>query len=267
MEKDLYAVLGLKPNAGTEEMKKAYRRLAQEYHPDRHQGDSEEQRALANERMVEISKAFRVLGNATERAAYDKKRGEAQSATAAARSAAAAHGSAPQRSAPPPQSEGRSKLGRDIAQDFLLKLCAQLKNKGGGVSWKEEPAPSRDWTHLLRSSEFGTGYSLLLYQTRDATPSLARQFVRNVEAFVKAQRSLWRNDYFVFVLAFEKLTSTDEVVAVCNKFERMGKSGPLTRWRAVIVLLDAHNMRSVFCGRPIPVEPLKQTFQILQGKW
>ncbi len=268
MEKDFYAVLGLRANDDIERIKKAYRKLVREFHPDRYQGKSEEERAQANERMVEITEAFRVLGNASERAAYDKKRTQEHAAAAAARSAVARTvAAAPSPAAPPRRSEGRSKLGRDIAQDFLAKLFAQLKNKGSGVEWKEEPPPSRDWTRLLRSSEFGTGYSLLVYQTRDATPSLARQFVRNVEAFVKSQTSLWRNDYFIFVLTFEKLTDTNEVMATCNKFERAGKSGPLTQWRALIVLLDAQNMRSVLCGRPIPRESLQRTFQVLQGKW
>ncbi len=276
MDKDLYTILGLKADASPQLIKKAYRKLVGQFHPDRYQHHSEEERLRVNERMVEITEAFRVLGNETERASYDKKRAEEQAAARMAREQAVAkmargaattapHGGA--RAASAPATAGQAQLHRDMAQDFLAKLFAQLKSAREGVQWSEEPSESRDWTRCLRAGEFGATYFLQVYQTRDATPSLARQFVRNAEAFVKSQKSVWRNSYFIFVLAFQKLTSTDEVMAVCNKFERIGKSGPLTEWRAVIVLLDARNMRSVFCGRTIPVESLQRTFQVLQGKW
>lgn len=118
MEKDLYAVLGLSPNASPQVIKKTYRKLVQECHPDRYQDRSEEERAVANERMLEITEAFRILGNATERAAYDKKRAGEDTARVvtqtappeAARTAAAA----------PPGV--RSKLGRFKALGSGLRL-------------------------------------------------------------------------------------------------------------------------------------------------
>ncbi len=265
MEKDLYAVLGITPNANTQIIKKAYRQLVHEFHPDRYQNHSEEERAHANERMLEITEAFRILGDPEEKAAYDKKLADEYKARATARTAAASAVARPPAAQP---TAAQSKLGRAMAQDFVGKLFAQLTGaQAGGVQWEEEASDSRDWTRCLRFSQFGVGYYLQLYQTRDATPSLAQQFVRNAEAFVNSQKSVLRNSFFIFVLAFEKITAGEEVMAICNRFVRMGKSGPLTAWRAVIVLLDAHNMRSVFSGRPIPVEPLNRTFQILQGKW
>ena len=258
MEKDFYTFLGLNPDATAEAIKKTYRKLARKFHPDRHHNRSEEERAHANERMVEISGAFRILINPTERAAYDQKRAEEQARlqthAAAARSSAV-------------RTQTSTKLGRDISRDFLGKLFAQLGSSHDGVRWKEQRSQSRDWTRSLHFSSVSASFFLQFYRTQHATPSLARQFVRNAEAFVKSQKSLWRNTYCIFVLAFENVTSPNEMMAICNRFTRLGKSGLWAQWRAVIVLLDTLKMRSVFSGRPIPLDSLKRTFQILQGKW
>ena len=74
MEKDFYAFLGMNPDASPGEIKKTYRKLALKSHPDHYHNRSEEERAHANERMVEITEAFRILSSPTERAAYDQKR-------------------------------------------------------------------------------------------------------------------------------------------------------------------------------------------------
>ena len=69
VEKDYYAVLGVDKKGSQSEISKAYRKLAQKYHPDTNQGD-----ASAEERFKEISQAHDVLGDATKRAEYDKMR-------------------------------------------------------------------------------------------------------------------------------------------------------------------------------------------------
>jgi molecular chaperone DnaJ len=68
-EKDYYAVLGVPKNASPAEIKKAYRKLAQQYHPDANPGN-----AAAEERFKEISAAHDVLGDGEKRAAYDRVR-------------------------------------------------------------------------------------------------------------------------------------------------------------------------------------------------
>ncbi|MBI3089440.1 MAG: DnaJ domain-containing protein [Candidatus Tectomicrobia bacterium] len=67
--KDYYKILGVEPNAPAEEIRKAYRRLAFEYHPDRNGGNP-----AAEERFKEISEAYGVLMDAEKRAQYDHLR-------------------------------------------------------------------------------------------------------------------------------------------------------------------------------------------------
>ena len=67
---DYYKVLGVGKNASDEEIKKAYRKLARKYHPDRNHGDKQ-----AEERFKEVSQAHDVLSDAEKRKAYDRGTG------------------------------------------------------------------------------------------------------------------------------------------------------------------------------------------------
>ncbi|MFI1303942.1 molecular chaperone DnaJ [Streptomyces sioyaensis] len=69
VEKDYYKVLGVPKDATEAEIKKAYRKLAREYHPDANKGD-----AKAEERFKEISEANDVLGDSKRRKEYDEAR-------------------------------------------------------------------------------------------------------------------------------------------------------------------------------------------------
>ena len=67
---DYYKTLGVGKNASDEEIKKAYRKLARQYHPDRNSGDKK-----AEERFKEISQAHDVLSDPEKRKAYDRGQG------------------------------------------------------------------------------------------------------------------------------------------------------------------------------------------------
>ena len=66
-KKDYYEILGVARNATPEEIKKAYRKLAMRYHPDRNQGDKE-----AEKKFKELNDAYEVLKDDSKRAAYDR---------------------------------------------------------------------------------------------------------------------------------------------------------------------------------------------------
>ena len=67
MADELYKTLGVSKKATDEEIKKAYRKLARKYHPDRNQGDEK-----AEEKFKEISAAYDVLSDSEKRKEYDE---------------------------------------------------------------------------------------------------------------------------------------------------------------------------------------------------
>ena len=69
MEKDFYAVLGISPEAPDEEIKKSYRKLAQEHHPDANSGDAD-----SEAKFKEISEAYATLSDSDQRKEYDQVR-------------------------------------------------------------------------------------------------------------------------------------------------------------------------------------------------
>ena len=66
-KRDYYEVLGVEKNADAETIKKAYRKLAMKYHPDRNKGDK-----AAEEKFKEASEAYEVLSDAQKRSRYDQ---------------------------------------------------------------------------------------------------------------------------------------------------------------------------------------------------
>lgn len=66
-KRDYYEVLGVAKNANADEIKKAYRKAAIKYHPDKNPGDKE-----AEEKFKEAAEAYDVLSNPEKRARYDQ---------------------------------------------------------------------------------------------------------------------------------------------------------------------------------------------------
>ncbi|HZC99157.1 MAG TPA: molecular chaperone DnaJ [Actinomycetes bacterium] len=69
LEKDFYAILGVAEDASAQDVKKAYRKLAQKLHPDANPGDRS-----AEERFKEVGRAYSVLSDPKKRAEYDEAR-------------------------------------------------------------------------------------------------------------------------------------------------------------------------------------------------
>ena len=71
-KRDFYEVLGVDRNADADALKKAYRKLAIQYHPDRQQGKSEAEKKEAEEKFKEAAEAYDVLSDPNKRARYDQ---------------------------------------------------------------------------------------------------------------------------------------------------------------------------------------------------
>lgn len=66
--KDYYDILGLKKGASAEDIKRAYRKMAHQFHPDKAAGD----RATAEEKFKEINEAYQILSDPDKKARYDQ---------------------------------------------------------------------------------------------------------------------------------------------------------------------------------------------------
>src|SRR5271169_1869876 len=66
-KRDYYEVLGVTRTASEDEIKKSYRRLAIQFHPDRNPGDRQ-----AEDKFKEVNEAYQVLSDAEKRAQYDR---------------------------------------------------------------------------------------------------------------------------------------------------------------------------------------------------
>ena len=66
-KRDYYEVLGVSKNSTADEIKKAYRKVAMKYHPDRNPGDHS-----AEEKFKEAAEAYEILSDSDKRAQYDR---------------------------------------------------------------------------------------------------------------------------------------------------------------------------------------------------
>lgn len=67
MKRDYYEILGISKSASADEIKKAYRKVAMQYHPDRNEGDK-----AAEEKFKEAAEAYEVLSDADKKSQYDR---------------------------------------------------------------------------------------------------------------------------------------------------------------------------------------------------
>ena len=69
-KRDYYAILGIDRNASEQDIKKAYKKMAMKYHPDRN-GESEESKKMAERKFIDVNDAYSVLSDPKKRRMYD----------------------------------------------------------------------------------------------------------------------------------------------------------------------------------------------------
>ena len=72
MKKDYYDVLGVSRDVSEADLKKAFRKLSMQYHPDRQQGKSDKEKSEAEEKFKELAEAYDILTDKDKRAKYDR---------------------------------------------------------------------------------------------------------------------------------------------------------------------------------------------------
>lgn len=70
--KDLYAILGVGPKADDEEIRKAFKKSALKFHPDKQTGKSDEEKVESENKFKAVNEAYEILSDATKRARYDQ---------------------------------------------------------------------------------------------------------------------------------------------------------------------------------------------------
>ena len=242
--KDYYAVLGVSPDATITHIKKAYRSLAQRHHPDKASAEEDAQGSV--ERMVEINEAFAVVSDKKKRAAYDHQR-TAPSQPAPAAGPASAESEMPVQPTPAAAQTARNPvLDQTVNQDFLQKLKTMITQQGASANLREEP--EKPWLWSLQGKTWGGNYSVSLRLCPTLNPNVARETVAQVGTMVSKRHSGWKNNFSLFILAFQSLSEGETVLKLFHTF--CNREDNSTRRNLInIVVMDLQHRRSVLCGK------------------
>lgn len=188
-KKDFYSVLGVSRNVTADEMKKAYRKLAMQYHPDKNPGDKK-----AEDRFKEISEAYDVLSDPQKREMYDRfghagANGFGGAGAGAGPFGAGGFGGFSR------ESRSSGGTGPDPFQDIFGDVFSEIfgSPKGGGSSSRRRQTKGTDLRYSMsitfEESALGTEKVINFMRQRDGKESSAKLSV-NVPAGVKEGQRL-----------------------------------------------------------------------------
>lgn len=256
--KDYYAVLGVSPDASSGEIKKAYRALAQQHHPDRVQ--SGEDASEAAERMIAINEAFAVLSDRKRKASYDQER-KGPTKPAAAASSAAADWEIPVATPSAAREAPRNPaLDLTVGQDFLQKLKTMIGQEGASLRLREKE--EQPWLWSFHGKTWGGNYWVGLRILPALNPNLARELVNQFQTIINKHRSGWKSNFFLFILAFQSLSEGETTLKLfrtfCNRDENSTRKNLVNT-----VVLDLNRRQSLLCGKRTREENLDQLLSAL----
>jgi curved DNA-binding protein CbpA len=259
--KDHYSTLGVSPTSNASDIKKAYRALAIKFHPDRVQGADS---ITASEKMIEINEAFSILSDERRREAYDRDLlAERSPKPAKPAQPAAADWEvpvAPTAKRAPDSVRQNSAVNQSVAQDFFDKVKLQVMAVGDSAKMKEESETGWSWS--LQGKTWGSNYWISLRILPLLNVNTARELVKQIDNIISKRRSGWKNNAFIFVLAFKELQESDLVLKLMRTYA-LREENCVPRNMVNLIILDATQRRSVFCGKRSGDEMLQSILQTL----
>lgn len=260
--KDYYAILGLGPDADVDSIKRAYRLKAREAHPDRfsHKGDDAEAEATAL--MAELNEAYGVLSNEEQRREYHV----AWQAMQAGEVLPAAPAPAPVTAedianiAPAPRREKArpaSGIGTSVIREFAGRLSKVLLEDKKTFQWKAKKLDGFDWA--LEQAFFMDYYSVASLTLDIVDVPAAQKFRDITDRAIQQSRHNFKNDYFLFLLAFQGMDEPEQVRALLSRYQPKGREVKLQ-----IALMDVTYGRSLLCGPRIRNERFQELLKLLR---
>ncbi len=228
--KDYYAILGLDPEASAESVKVAYRRLANQYHPDHLVGATPEELARSSDRMREINEAYSVLSRRARGRVLPGRGGDGAGVIVV------------------PEARRAETVRPDVSVVFS-SLSAELSEKvrravsATGARWRDVTFEGFDWAMVSGSllSKFAVGFRGFPLVDLDVT----RKFTNYADVVIENSSS-YRKNFLLFLIAFQRITQPEQVAAACRQF-CYGNRGRKTA-ELEIALVDVGHAKTVVCG-------------------
>ena len=209
--------------------------------------------------MIEINEAFAILSDKKRKADYDLERTGAKIPTPVTKPSVVDW-------EPPPIKKTATTVARHqaldqtVAQDFLQKLKIQIVQQGASLKLKEET--EKPWTWILHGGSWSANYWVALRICSLLNPNVMRGIVSEVQTLVSQRRSGWKNNFFVFLLAFQSLAEGETVLKLCRTYCNQEENS--THKNLVnIGALDLNHRRSVLCGKKTTDKNLAQVLAAL----
>lgn len=249
--KDYYAILGVNADATAAEIKKAFRALAHQYHPDRVQAGSSSDATA--EKMIELNEAFAVLSDEKRKKEYDDLRSGKKSAVVAEKVE-------PDWEIPTAKPASLYTVPKNVAvdqtvnSDFLEKIKNLLTQN---PSLKLQENNEKSWTWALTGGTWAGHYWVGLRSCSTLSPSVAREILAQSHAVITKNRSGWKTNFFVFILAFQNLTEGESVLRILRTFCK-SEGNSKNKNHVNIVAMDMSQRRSVLCGEKSSEGPMAE---------
>jgi curved DNA-binding protein CbpA len=242
--KDYYAILGLDPEASPESIKVAYRRLANQYHPDRLTGASPEEVARSSDRMREINEAYSILSRRARGRVLPERQGQEPPVVVV-----------PHRPAETVRPD-RSVVFSSLSAELWAKVHRTLSNSGN--RWHEESFEGFDWGMASGSLLAKYGVAFRGFPAMDL--DMARKFGNYAQVVIERSSS-YRRNFLLFLIAFQRISQAEEIAATFRQFCHSNRNGKIAEIE--IALVDMGHAKTVVCGPKVRDERYAKLLQQL----